>query len=425
METLTISRPCRSGDENLLPSPLWDFIRALFPGYSVPDTGRQPLSLRDRLFEWAGMPETRDGMPSPGPGSPAGAAVLLHRAITGSRETGSGPWCGDFRNVSAGVRAVLDARTGPGHRFSASQLELFLDCPRRFLFERIMGLAEPEAPIEELSPLERGNLIHDVLEMFYRERLRDGLGRVTPDTVHTAADRIRDLARDIFREKAYSGPAAERQLLDLVGRPELDDPGIADRFARLEAGVSPELQPEMLEWTFGRTEAVPPLALTDRDGVPVLITGKIDRIDGCGRELMIWDYKSGKLPAPADIAGLVKIQVGLYLLAAARLLDRTPTAGGYYQVPGRAPLQQKTVLRRSGSRIDALLPDAGRSNSLDRVWAPDEFDAYFKTLEAWIGECVGIMRSGWFSIRKDISRCHQCPFAGTCRPGKEMDYVPV
>lgn len=423
--SLTISRPCRSGDEPLQPSPLWDFILALFSDHANVEPGDQPLSTRDRLIQWSTMPETHSGIPAPGPETPACAGVLITRAVAGSRETGQGLWCGDLRNITPAVETLLADRTGPNHRFSASQLELFLDCPRRFFFERVLRLSEPEIPVEELSPLERGNLVHATLDGFYRERLKTNAGRITPGEIESCTERIRNIAREIFDDRGYTGDAARRQLLDIVGRPDLNDPGIAHRFASHEAEGSPALQPAHLEWVFGQAAAVPPLRLSDRDGHPIRITGKIDRIDRCDDELVIWDYKSGHIPSASDIRGLIKIQVGLYMLAAGQILGLDTVAGGYYQVRGRTPLLQKTALRLRGSRADAHLPDPGRANSLDRVWRRDEFDDYFRTLEQWISECVSIMRSGWFSIRKDISNCDQCPFAGACRPGKEMEYVPV
>ncbi len=211
-------------------------------------------------------------------------------------------------------RQIIDRLFDETHTFSASQLETYLACPRMFFFDKVLGLREPESPEEEMSNMDRGTLVHKVLHRFYRERLEHGLTRVIPGEEAESARRIREIAAEEFDAMGYTGEAARRQYLDITGRPELNDEGIAHRFACLEATGSPELQPALLEWTFGRKSTAPPLKLTDPAGKPVLIEGKIDRLDRCAGDAVIWDYKTGQLPGPKAVLEFQSIQISLYML---------------------------------------------------------------------------------------------------------------
>jgi ATP-dependent helicase/DNAse subunit B len=72
---------------------------------------------------------------------------------------------------SEAVRAIMAKHTLDARSYSPTALENYARCPYRFFLQTIHRLAPREVPevIDELDPLQRGSLIHDVqFEMFAR-----------------------------------------------------------------------------------------------------------------------------------------------------------------------------------------------------------------------------------------------------------------
>lgn len=412
--TLTLSRPCRNGDEKLLPSPLWSSVLAVFPQHERITVDDERLCVRDRLETTA-----RDRLLE----RISAAPVRIAMAVAGLRRSSTGRWCSDLAGVPGTAREILDRMFDETHSFSASQLESYRVCPRRFFFDRVLELREPESPDDEMSAMDRGTLVHRVLHRFYRERLECGLMRVKPGEERSCAQRIREIATEEFDATGYAGEAARRQYLDITGRPELDDEGIAGRFARMEAEGSQALQPAFLEWAFGRKSTAPPLKLADHTGKPVLIEGKIDRLDRCDGDAVIWDYKTGRLPGPGDITEFRSIQIGLYMLAATHILGHPVNAGGYCHLPGRSNTSLRTCIRLEGSGIDSHLPKSGHSNQLDRLWPPPEFAGYFIELTDIVAKTAWGIRRGAFPAATDAAACDNCEFYSLCHRTREIDHV--
>ncbi len=414
LETLTISRPLHSKDEDLLPSPLWEHLEEMFPNAERVDDPKHAFCSRDMLINISENTLPEDIVT---------ARVVTGMAVSGERRRGKGVWCSDLTDVSGHSRSMVASKFGSQRYFSPSTLELYLKCPRRFFFDRLLELGEPELPSEEMTALDRGALVHNVLYEFYRERLTLESTRVRPDEIDTCAARIREIASKLINEMEYTGEFIQRQYQDIVGCPELNDEGLAVRFARLEAQGAPELQPALLEWSLRNVDA--PFVLKDNEANDVLISGKIDRLDRTDSDAVIWDYKTGGIPGARDIASCKSIQVGLYMLAANHLLNHPVSAGGYYQVKSKCEPIIKTALRKGNSLICNYLPPKGRSNSLDREWPEEEYLDYMERLKQVIADIVSGIRQGKFPVADDIGECRFCDFVGLCRRVRENSDVEV
>ena len=78
--------------------------------------------------------------------------------------------------------------------YSPTALELYARCPYRFFLQAIYRLAPrlvPE-PIDELDPLQRGSLIHDVQFTLFARLQEQGLLPIRPGNL--------DLARQLSRD---------------------------------------------------------------------------------------------------------------------------------------------------------------------------------------------------------------------------------
>ena len=189
------------------------------------------------------------------------------------------PWDGRVELDIPGV-ATLGTREYP---VSPSALETWATCPHKFFLSRVLRLsALPGEEEEDMSALERGVLVHRILERFVKERRQ------------TDADLL-ELAEEEFVIAEGRG---------VTGYPLLWDLAKDDIRARLQVFATQEA-----EWLTGVvTEAGAEAGFgpgTDIGEVSVSVDGlgevwfrgKIDRIDVVGDEVRVRDFKTGK-PEP-------------------------------------------------------------------------------------------------------------------------------
>lgn len=206
-------------------------------------------------------------------------------------------------------------------QFSSSGLERFVSCPHAWFIQYLLGVRTLEGDDEgELTALDRGSMVHEILERFFGERLTGDFGAKVK-----AADRKRlhAIAGEVFAEyedqgltgRALSWRAARQEILR-----DLDEFIDFDQAAR----AARHLAPRATELSFGGEDSVlPELPLELPSGRSVKLRGSIDRLDI--REdggFAIHDYKTGKKDRFKDIkaddpfGGNKHFQLALYSLAA-------------------------------------------------------------------------------------------------------------
>lgn len=194
-------------------------------------------------------------------------------------------------------------------RLSVTRIKTLIRDPYAIYARDILRLRPLDALRVRPDALMRGTALHLVLQRFV-ERTSEGL----PDD---AGDLLLKLAEDVF-EAEVPWPSTRRLWL-----------------ARLDAIKAWLIETEQLR----RRDAVP-LALECRgrlelDDPPFVLTGTADRIDRQhGGGLVIYDYKSGKVPTPAQVE-LFDKQLPLEAAMA--------EAGGFDQVPAEPAVALKYV----------------------------------------------------------------------------------
>lgn len=220
---------------------------------------------------------------------------------------------------------------------SATRLERWMACPFAYLLHDVLGVEPVDNPEEELriSPRDRGELVHKVLELFIVSVLDVTSGAVpTPDQPWTDADheRLEVIAAGQFAEFAERGLTGrkifwqrERPLIlrDLHRILDLDS---QHRLEHQTRPVAAELAFGLRGATLGSVEARLP------DGRSLQFRGKADRIDRAeDGTLHIVDYKTGathgedKLSQDDPVLGGTRLQLPIYGLAA-RLHAADPDA---------------------------------------------------------------------------------------------------
>src|SRR5205807_3914085 len=96
---------------------------------------------------------------------------------------------------------LLDAAVPPPPTLAATQLETYGLCPFKFFGERILGVREIEEPeaVETITPLDRGALLHDILDRFFSQLVRDGLVPVRTEGLDECRRRLRTIADEVWR----------------------------------------------------------------------------------------------------------------------------------------------------------------------------------------------------------------------------------
>lgn len=321
----------------------------------------------ERLQSWknAGMPANTHPLAAEGV---LAASMRLSAERFGGQFT---EWDGNLSAADAGFANMLTSRPQ-----SPTSLERWAKCPFSYFLGTVLRLSAEENPedIYDITPLERGSLVHAILEEFI-EAVRDQGGLPGPsdewsDRQHAELRRIAERhfadaeARGVIGKAVLWQIARDEILIDLEAF--LD----ADLRMRRQYGVSPV----GVEAEFGIGEDVwRPAELTLPDGSRVSFRGKIDRVDanGSGEQVMVLDYKTGgsssyrKLKDDPIDRGQ-RLQLAIYSLAAWQALGKNAdvsaaywfvTSRGKFELMPAPPvnIQDKGVMERFNEGISTIV----------------------------------------------------------------------
>ena len=232
------------------------------------------------------------------------------------------PLDGVFLNPEA--RARVAERADPTRRpLSPTAIETYATCPQKYFLQRVLGLEHEDEPdaLERLAARDKGGLMHNVLETFYRDLRDAGELPLRPERLDVYRGRLLAALAERCREEERGGRAGHA-LLWAVDQAEIAD----DLLETLDEDVKRAVDgfvPVDFERAFGMMgEPAAELALAG--GRTLRFRGLIDRIDRHedGR-LRVIDYKTGRagLTTPNRFRGGREMQAPVYLLAARRAFN--------------------------------------------------------------------------------------------------------
>ena len=229
-----------------------------------------------------------------------------------------------------------DVETQPVLRLSPAQIEAYLDCPRKWLYSRRLGVGGLD---EEMGSRELGIFRHDSLQRFYELFRKEGQAKVCAENL--------DLAKEILK-RAMAEVMKEYLALDDDGRPvRLLDRCVAPR-ASSEARSIWHVRDELLEWLSFEAAFLPgtatgegmspfmyvprafELSLNDFDVTfaGAKLIGRIDRVDVAldGSNFVVVDYKGhvGTNYSPVLKDGELVLPTKVQALIYAAAIARTP-----------------------------------------------------------------------------------------------------
>ena len=285
----------------------------------------------ERLQTWKAAGLSSNNHPFAGDGLLAASRRLNHARL--DREFTE--WDG---NLSAAGTNFGDMMTGRPQ--SPTSLERWAKCPFSYFLGSVLRLSAEESPedIYDITPLDRGSLVHNILEEFILSVRTQGILPGTNDEwseLHRAE--LRRIADGHFADAEARGLTGKAVLWQ-IARDEIliDLDAFLDEDLRMrrQFGVSPMLA----EAEFGISQdSWQPAVLTLPDGTKVSFRGKIDRVDadGDGKRVLLLDYKTGGSYSyrglkddPIDRGQ--RLQLAIYSLAAHQALGKNADVSAAY-----------------------------------------------------------------------------------------------
>ncbi len=233
------------------------------------------------------------------------------------------------------IRKRLDRDAIEAHRLSArpyspTALQHFATCPYRFFLHGVQRLSPREEveAIEQMDPLQRGSLVHDVQYATLTALRDERLLPVTPlnlTLAYTVLERAVTRVGAEYRDRL--APAIARVWADGVDAIYADLREWLLRMSQDESGYVPW----RFELSFGLSERERADPDSSRDAVELKegfrLRGCIDLVERKGDgSLRVTDHKTGSVRVPdgAIVAGGESLQALLYGLSLTHLLPETP-----------------------------------------------------------------------------------------------------
>lgn len=312
-----------------------------------------------------------------------------------------------FRRAQCGQAALADhqllyhfmSRRRP---FSASELQGYIDCPFLWFGRHCLGV---EPVVEEFSPLDRGVILHGVLEQLYRRRQeRPG------QPVNLASTTLDDLWPEVeadLRARLEAEPRFQNRAAFLRDIEWENLSRMMQRFVgnEIERAQTRQTHPAYFEQRFG-SAAFPPLML---GGGALSLLGTMDRVDLCDDDptaAIVVDYKSSAGMTLKALEQGEVLQAPIYALAVQRLLHLQPLGAEFMG------LKQGTMRGIYREGVSGLY---GMSQGMKELTSV-EWTAYLDRCEETLCAVAARLRDGQIALTPTTNRCSDsCEYFAVCR----------
>ncbi len=304
---------------------------------------------------------------------------------------------GEYRGyLGPGIKLQMDP-------IAVTALEDYWRCPFFFFLKWVLGVEKREEVQEEEEPSLLGLQIHRILELFGQQ----GGFRILKQDFQGSCSLMKSLALQVLKNDQIDperNPFVQAQYKAWLRglEDQKEPPGVFYQFLQKEKERISEVQPFSFETDLSGTGDYPVLG-------PFRVKGRIDRKDQMGSEgLMVYDYKTGQVPATRDISEKRNLQLPLYIMALKNRpeLEDKKILGTYYQ-----------LRPRNSPHLGPLIGDApegkrsGSINSLEDLGGAEEYKKILRKIYRGIQE-------GQFpttSWNEEQAGCVNCPYKLICR----------
>lgn len=309
-----------------------------------------------------------------------------------------------YNGVLRDAELLQSVRRSVGSSFSASMLEIYAQCPFRFLGERLWRQQEFTPMDDQLTPADEGDILHQTLARFLGKYVGVKLNEFPVNELRL--ELAQDFA-DVCRGAEEQGKIAGG-LLWQAERPRLEK--LLQQWLEFELADQQrwaDFTPCAVEWDFSSRNGKP-LPLYLPDGNRITLNGRIDRLDSDGERVFVTDYKRSAAPSKKDLEQGFDLQLPIYLLAIADLYKVAPAGGTYFVL-------------KNGERVSSfVLEDVGNDdlkykinkNGLNAGW--ESFEQFCRRL--LVNYIEGIY-SGDFAVAPRKACSDFCQLKNICRLG--------
>lgn len=249
---------------------------------------------------------------------------------------------------------------------SPTRLQTYAYNPHDYFLEYVLRVEVPELPEEryEVTPLDRGSLVHETLDAFLTEVLDRPQGAPAPDSRWTDADhtRLREVAEARMAVYEAQGRTGRRLFWHRDRRRILSE---LDRFLEVDSAVREEfgLRPIATELRFGFADGAPAVDLPLTDGRTLRFRGAADRVDRTSAgTLWVLDYKTGKPVGidpddPTSAGRMLQLPVYAHAARASFGTPDTPVGAAYWYVSTRGQFRWAELVLDDDvdTRVDEVL----------------------------------------------------------------------
>ena len=301
--------------------------------------------------------------------------------------------------------------------YSVTELETYAKCPFQYFVDKVLRFSIKEDETEdELSSLEKGSLLHDVLFEFYNDRLYEKkapIGQCGEEALEDAEIHLNTLLDSKAKEQRNR---RDKKLIgenNLFWRIDIEKLRVALRkWLAAERTYGLPVYPRHFEVSFGqkREPTDPELSCTEPITIgTVQMTGKIDRIDIGNGTFNIVDYKTGSSTVTmSEILSGQSLQLPIYLQIAKKLLEMygatglEPAAGLYHKIRldqckvelGIGPKSENGIGYENYNGTDWRSVSSRNGQLLD----DEDFDARLARVSGYVQHYVDSISKGTFPL---------------------------
>jgi len=304
---------------------------------------------------------------------------------------------------------------------SLSKVEKFAGCPFAFFIQ--YGIKADERKVLELTPLEIGSYLHKAVEIFSKKVAKGEKSWLNPD-VESIKIYIQETKKELRQSMENSAFLSSKRFLALLKR--LDRIVEAVVLSLFEKVKADGFIPEEFEIGFGQGEKYPPIEIPIFDDEKAFLTGRIDRIDSCGRDgdyyYRIVDYKSSKKDFSLfDFYSGLQLQLVTYLVAIWE--EKTQSAGCKVIPEGAQYFVIDDPIKKAKS-FDAIGAAKKSEQTKKLVFSEKDnedkiFESLRKYLKLYLRKLLIVVSEGEISIRPysktNVKPCTYCEFYSICR----------
>jgi len=375
---MTLTRPEEEKGDPVPPSPFWP----THPEKAERNYWTAPGIVWSRA-EW--LQQTIQGIQNyPLPYPPLESSLSPVPVISNRPETTPEK----FPPRPGGVESPLLTST-----LSVTAVETLLACPFKYFAERLLRIAPLEEITIGISPLEKGETLHQILALITKTLRREAIPLTDQKAVQTV---LAHCVQEGLKDKS-NNPHWLVEKWRLIGEEE-----------GLGGLLGTWMEMERARWEKGWRWEKEEISFFDLHfpSWSFSVRGRIDRIDLNETlvEVCCWDYKTGTIPPPGDISkNFLAPQLPLYLLALKALPE----------------WQKKSLL---GFRAGYVGLKSEGELAMREPWPEaSHWETCLSDWEKEIGRIGNIIKEGDFSPDprpeprgKNQGACTYCPYKGMC-----------